>query len=74
MGKNGGRGHWSNRLWVCPFFGWDERAAVHCEAGVIRLRDQRSINVYAANFCGGDWESCTLARALLAAYEREDKA
>ena len=67
---------YASRLWKCPFFRWDERQAVHCEGGTRLAFESRGtyvryINAYCDNLDG--WWDCTIACALCAQYEREDK-
>lgn len=65
---------YSHITWACPFFTWDEKRAVHCEAGVIRFPDRTSIQDYSRAYCANveQWHGCSLAAALLAHYDRKD--
>ena len=63
---------YSGRKWQCPFFAWDEKKTIHCEAGDIRLKDKESYGEYAARYCAGEWKKCTMARALQLRYEQEE--
>ena len=66
---------YSHLTWACPFFTWDEKLAVHCEAGVVRFPDQTSIREYSSNYCASveQWRECSLAAALLAHYDRKEE-
>lgn len=65
---------YSNRLWECPFFTWDSKDKLRCEAGTIDFRKKpNALNGYISAYCAGDWKRCTLARALLLEYESEEK-
>ena len=63
-----------NITWACPFFTWDEKLAIHCEAGVVRCPDGRAVNEYTDRNCASveGWEKCTLADMLLQFYERQE--
>lgn len=62
---------YSNRIWQCPFFRWDEKSKVHCEGGVVSL-PKREYTDYIENYCAHitGWRGCPLARALNLYYER----
>lgn len=66
---------YSNRVWACPYFRWDEKTAVHCEGGVVRLPDQESLIAYAEAMCGSvdHWSRCSVARALTQWYEEKER-
>ena len=66
---------YSNKTFVCPFFGWDERLCVHCEGGRLNFRDREAAVDYIDRHCAclGGWQECSLAAALLRQYEKEDK-
>lgn len=66
---------YSGRVWTCPFFHWDKRQEVHCEGGCVKFQKARTHLGYVERFCGktSGWESCTLAKALLEQYEREEE-
>ena len=65
---------YSHITWCCPFFTWDEKKAVHCEAGVIRFPTRSAIQGYSKRYCANveQWRGCSLAAALLAHYERTE--
>lgn len=68
---------YSHLTWVCPFYVWDERLAVHCECGALRFPDWRARQAYTNQYCGGEdnergWKRCTLARNQLLYYERAE--
>lgn len=61
-----------HRRWECPFYAWDEKLAVHCEGGVIRLPDKQAMTDYIGRYCCGDWRRCHIARTVSAYYERKE--
>lgn len=68
-------GCYSHRRWQCPYFKWDEKATIHCEAGVIRFPDRRACTQYETAFCASKdgWQYCSLSDALSEYYDRQDK-
>ncbi len=65
----------SRRRWACPFFRWDEKLRVVCDAGKVNFPDGVAKREYANEFCGSvkGWESCTMAAMLVHYYDREDE-
>lgn len=65
---------YSNRTWMCPFFGWDEKTKIHCEAGRIVFGDDASLRAYAERHCGSitGWKSCTMAKNWMDYYARKE--
>ena len=61
---------YSNKTWTCPFFKYDKRLEVSCEAGRLCFPDREAVMDYARRYCAqlNGWERCTLARALLQEY------
>lgn len=65
--------YWHKR-WQCPFFRWDERLVVGCEGGKLRFPDKAAALAYMEQHCATQgWKQCSVAIALLAYYEREEK-
>lgn len=64
---------YSHITWTCPFFVWDERQKIHCEAGVIMPPDKKTMSHYARMYCANlpGWERCSLARCLVEHYDRK---
>ena len=64
----------SHKTWSCPFFVWDERLAVHCEGGRPRFPDYEAADKYTGDYCAGGqgWKDCTLAKNLMAYYQRTE--
>ena len=60
--------------WVCPFYKWSDKARVFCEGGTaVTFANVETIKTYMVRYCAGhDWKRCTIARALLEQYEKED--
>lgn len=67
---------YSNRTWVCPFFTFDKKLEIHCEAGVLKFQDRAAIHRFSCAYCANKehWRDCTLAGALWAQYERDTGA
>ncbi len=66
---------YSHIAWSCPFYVWDERQKIHCEAGVIMPPDRKMMSQYTRKYCANlpGWERCSLARCLLAHYDRQEE-
>lgn len=66
MGRN------RNKTWECPYFVWDDRLVVHCEAGRIQFPDVKNAEEFIDRFCARErgWKYCTLARNLDLYYEK----
>lgn len=62
-----------NKFWSCPFFKWDGRAEVSCEAGRPRFPTPKTANEYMNRYCAGDWRACSLAAALLKYYDETEE-
>ena len=64
-----GYSHWN---WKCPYFRWDKKTDLHCEAGVLKFKDGDHKKSYAVRYCCNlsDWETCSLAAALSHFYEK----
>ena len=64
-----GYSHWN---WKCPYFRWDKKTDLHCEAGVLKFKDGNHKKSYAVRYCCNlsDWETCSLAAALSHFYEK----
>lgn len=60
------------KLFICPYYKWDERLCVHCEGGKISFPDTQSANAYKESFCAssGGWEKCTVSLNLTKYYDR----
>ena len=72
-------GQYSKRIFLCPFFtSQNSPDRVVCEAGrttfysTAESAGTKVIDKYADTYCCADWQRCTLARALIEFYERED--
>ncbi len=61
------------KTYYCPFWKWDEKNTVYCEAGKVSLPDRQSSREFVGMYCAclTNWKSCTLAKALLLYYERK---
>lgn len=65
---------YSNRLFQCPFFKWDELQKLHCEAAVVTI-PARELQQYMDRYCASlpGWKTCPLASALLHHYDLEEE-
>lgn len=66
---------YSNRTWQCPYYKWDEKLIMHCEAGRLRFPDRDTAVAYFDTFCSclWGWKKCTLAQSMTRFYENNDK-
>lgn len=64
-----GYSHWN---WVCPYYKWDKKLDLHCEAGILKFKAGNQKRDYAVRYCCNlvDWERCSLAAALSHFYEK----
>jgi len=64
-----------HKYWACPFFKWDGKQEISCEAGRVRLPDADSANAYMNAFCAdsSNWKRCSLAAALMDYYEKAEE-
>ena len=60
------------RVFECPFFKWEERRRIHCEAGVLDFMSSEAFRDYCDKLCGNNpgWKGCTLAQSLGMEYEK----
>ena len=56
----------------CPFFRWDEKKKLHCEAGCAVFPSVGALKEYSGAYCANvpGWRKCTLAAHLESLYER----
>lgn len=59
---------------VCPFYSRDYRDYLNCEGGQLKM-PKEALGDYMARYCANPaaWRRCTVARALLLNYERNEK-
>ena len=62
-----------NGITLCPFFDREGRQSLSCEDTIRRFKDEPSKLEHKRIYCDADWKSCPHARALGAAYEREEQ-
>lgn len=60
-------------LALCPYFQRDDKNIILCEVGEIITRDKFMRREIAYGYCSGNFESCTLKKALDNYYDRMDK-
>lgn len=64
---------YSHKTWICPYYQWDEKTAVHCEQGTrIKFPSRNSANEYMNKFCCKDWKHCSIANSLNRFYETSE--
>lgn len=64
-----------HKVWVCPFFKWDDVQSIGCEGGKLRFYDKDSAVEYMDAYCAGtscSWEQCSVAASLLKFYDRKE--
>ena len=63
---------YSNRVFNCPYFQYDQRTRVHCEGGTISMPDRVSFIRWVNKYCCDvpNWEKCPIAQHLTEYYER----
>lgn len=63
--------HYLNNF-ICPYYSYDKKGFVKCEAGRIAFPFAAVSNGYFDNYCRSfNWQNCTLAKALNEKYEKE---
>lgn len=76
-GKRGAPMGYSHLGWACPYFSYDAKRVVKCEAGRITFPDRQAEREHTHNFCAGEnneWKRCTLAAIMSDYYERANEA
>lgn len=58
--------------WVCPYYIWNQKNDVHCEACVLKFKDSEQKRDFAFRYCCNldNWTRCTMADSLNEFYER----
>lgn len=63
---------YTNRYWMCPFYKWDEKNAIHCEGGSMIKLPKQALREYASCYCASqNWKMCTVCKAILKTYEED---
>lgn len=67
--------HWSRRVWMCPYYRFDDRLKVKCDAGTIKFPDRYAIVKFADDYCGNlpGWEKCPLAMCMNDYFDRMEE-
>lgn len=61
-----------HRFCICPYYSYDEKLAVHCEAGKIKFKGDVAITDYMDKYCASyEYEKCSLAKFLEEYYRRK---
>ena len=64
--------HYTNRYWICPFFHWDEKGAIHCEGGSVVRLPQIHLYGFAEDYCASfGYRECSIYQAIEKTYEEE---
>lgn len=60
------------KTYICPFYAWEEKLAVHCEMAHVKFPDKAVRDEYLGRYCSAlpGWRGCTLARQMNLYYER----
>lgn len=60
------------RTYCCPFWLYERKGCIHCEAGKLIFSDPSDFSDYADRYCAINpgWKNCTLAQSKLRSYER----
>ena len=63
---------YSHLTWSYPYFAWDAKRVIKCEAGRITFPDYAAEKDYAMRFCASveGWPSCSLAESMNRFYDR----
>ena len=65
-----------HKNWACPFFVRSDKKRVCCEGGCVQsFPDVETAKEFMERLCASkdrNWESCSLASALLRYYERKE--
>ena len=65
-----------HKNWTCPFFVRSDKKRVCCEGGCVQsFPDVETAKEFMERLCASkdrNWESCSLASALLRYYERKE--
>lgn len=75
-GKRGKSLGYSHLSWACPYFSYDAKRVIKCEAGRITFPDRQAEREHTHNFCADidGWKRCTLAALMSDYYERINDA
>lgn len=67
---------YSHITWACPYFSYDAKRIVKCEAGRITFPDREAEREHTHAFCADvdGWKRCTLAALMSDYYERINDA
>ena len=68
-------GDYWHKPWACPYFKWDTKKNLACEAGSLAFPSVRIACRYYDQYCANvpGWEKCTMAQAMTEYYEEGDK-
>lgn len=66
---------YSHITWCCPFFRWDAKRVVRCEAGRITFPDREAEKSHTKAHCASvdGWRRCSLASFLTEFYDRQEE-
>ena len=61
--------------WACPYFKWDAKGLVKCEAGRIVFPDREAERAHTRAHCASveGWNRCSLAAYMTGYYERQEE-
>ncbi|MBQ6059425.1 MAG: hypothetical protein IJL39_05160 [Clostridia bacterium] len=66
---------YSSKTWCCPFFRYDKKREVRCEAGAASFATKETFERYTDTYCASvnGWRDCTLAAALVREYDEMEE-
>lgn len=65
-----------HKIWVCPYFIWDDRTKIGCEGKItLKFPDKKSLAEYADRFCCSidNYPNCPVAKMIEEKYNDEKK-
>ena len=63
-------GHYTNKIFICPFYTSNAKGLVRCEGGHISFRNEALSKEYFDSFCASyNWQKCSIASSLVRFYE-----
>jgi len=62
------------KTWACPFYRWDAKQKLRCEAGGPAFACRDTYRAYTNAYCADavNWKKCSLAAYLVRQYEEEN--
>ena len=66
---------YSHITWACPYFSYDSKRVVKCEAGRINFPDREAEKEHVHKYCADpkNWRQCSLAAYMNGYYARQEE-